>query len=303
MKILVSGSRGLIGSALVDALTSDGHQVTRLVRSAPGVGASEVRWDPDSDRLDLAPLEGFGAVVHLAGEKIEGRWTENKRRRIYDSRVRGTERLCRALAQLSGRPQVLISASAVGYYGSRGDDLLDEGSSPGMGFLSQVCRDWEAATRPASEVGIRVVTPRIGMVLSSTGGALGKVLPIFRWGLGGPLGNGRQYLSWIALDDLTRAIVYALTTEKLDGPINAVAPQPVTNGEFTTALARALHRPALLPVPVFILRAALGPLADELLLASTRAIPCRLAEAGFCFRDAEIGAAFRRLVGSNAAKG
>ena len=302
MKILVSGSRGMIGSALVEALVRDSHQVTRLVRGTPGIGAGEVRWDPYGHRLDPATMEGFDAVVHLAGESIEGRWTEDKKRRIYDSRVRGTELLCRILSQLPARPRVLVSASAVGYYGSRGDDVLDEGSTPGLGFLPQVCRDWETATQPASNAGIRVVMPRIGMVLSTSGGALPRVLPVFRLGLGGPLGTGRQYMSWITLDDLTRAIVYALGNESLSGPVNAVAPQPVTNWEFTTALARAMHRFALLPVPSFILRAALGLLADELLLSSTRALPRRLVDAGFSFQDAEIDAALQRLVGGGETK-
>ena len=302
MKILVSGSRGLIGSALVDLLTRDGHEVVRLVRGTPGIGAGEVRWDPNGHRLDPLTMEGFDAVIHLAGESIEGRWTEEKKRRIYDSRVRGTELLCRILSQLSAKPRVLVSASATGYYGSRGDDVLDEGSTPGLGFLPQVCRDWEAATRLAADSGIRVVTPRIGMVLSTAGGALARILPVFRFGLGGPLGNGRQYMSWITLDDLTQAIAYTLTNESLAGPVNAVSPQPVTNWKFTTALARALHRLALVPAPSFVLRAALGPIADELLLASTRALPRRLLDAGFAFRDAEIDSALRRLVGNQAAK-
>jgi uncharacterized protein (TIGR01777 family) len=302
MKILVSGSRGLIGSALVEALVGGGHQVTRLTRGTPGVGGGEVRWDPYGHRLDPATMEGFDAVVHLAGENIEGRWTEDKKRRIYDSRVRGTELLCRILSQLSARPRVLVSASAVGYYGSRGDDVLDEGSTPGLGFLPQVCRDWEAATQPASEAGIRVVMPRIGMVLSRTGGALHRMLPVFRLGLGGPLGSGRQYMSWITLDDLVGAMIFALGNESLSGPVNAVAPRPVTNWEFTTALARAMHRFALLPMPSFVLRAALGPMADELLLSSARVLPRRLLDAGFQFQDAEMDGALERLVGGGETK-
>jgi uncharacterized protein (TIGR01777 family) len=197
---------------------------------------------------------------------------------------------------------VLVSASAVGYYGSRGDDVLDEGSTPGLGFLPQVCRDWESATQPASDAGIRVVMPRIGVVLSTAGGALPRMLPVFRLGLGGPLGTGRQYMSWITLDDLARVILYALDNETLSGPVNAVGPKPVTNWEFTTALARALHRFALLPVPSFVLRAALGPMADEFLLSSTRALPRRLVDAGFNFQDAEIGGALQRLVGEGEKK-
>jgi len=302
MKILVSGSRGLIGSALVDVLVRDGHEVTRLVRGTPGAVAGEVRWDPNGQRLEPSTIDGFDAVVHLAGENIQGQWTTEKKQRISDSRVLGTGLLGKTLAHSPVRPRVLVSVSAVGYYGSRGGDVLDEGSPPGLGFMPQVCRDWESAAQPASEAGIRVVTPRIGMVLSMAGGALPRMLPPFRFGLGGRLGDGRQYMSWITLDDLTRAIVFALTNESLSGPINAVSPQPVTNREFTAALARALHRPALLPVPPFVLRAVFGSLADELLLASVRVLPRRLFDAGFSFHDADLADALQRLVGEAAQK-
>jgi hypothetical protein len=297
MKILLSGASGFIGSALVAKLASEGHELVRLVRAEPKPGEPEIRWDPAAGRLDPASVEGFDAVVHLAGENIaEGRWTEAKKTRIRESRVRGTELVARTLARLANRPDVLVSASAIGFYGDRGDAELDEGSSRGSGFLCEVCRQWEGASRLAGDAGIRVVQLRTGLVLSASGGGLARMLPMFQLGLGGPLGSGRQYVSWITRDDLVAAVRHVLVTDTLQGPVNAVAPQPVTNREFTRALGRALHRPACVPVPGFVLRAALGEMADELLLASTRVLPRRLLQTGFRFGDGDLQAALRRLL-------
>jgi uncharacterized protein (TIGR01777 family) len=300
MKILVSGASGLIGSALVAELAHDGHEVTRLVRSEPKPGQPEVSWDPAAGRLDAASVEGFDAAMHLAGESIaKGRWTAARKARIRDSRVRGTELLARTLAGAARPPKVLVSASAVGFYGDGGEEELDEESPPGDGFLPEVCREWEGATGPAAEAGIRVVFMRMGMVLSARGGALAKMLPVFRLGVGGPLGSGRQYLSWITLDDLARAFRHVLSTESLRGPVNAVAPRPVTNREFTRALGRTLRRPAVIPAPAFALRAALGPMADALLLASARVVPRRLLDSGFRFNDPDVEGALRRVLAAD----
>ena len=297
MNILVTGASGLIGPALVGKLSDAGHEVTRLVRSAPNPERREIPWDPAAARLDAASVEGFDAVVHLAGESIgQGRWTAAKKERILTSRVQGTRLLAETLARLTRPPAVLVSASAIGYYGDRGEEELDEQRPPGSGFLPDVCRQWEAAAEPAGEAGIRVVHPRIGLVLSASGGALAKMLPVFRWGLGGPLGTGRQYVSWITLEDLVRAMDYLIATDSLSGPVNAVAPNPVTNRQFTRALGRALRRPARLPAPAFALRAMLGQMADALLLASTRVRPRRLVDSGFSFGDPQLEEALGRLL-------
>lgn len=297
MKILLSGASGFIGSALVAGLGGEGHEVIRLVRAEPRPGEPEIGWDPGAGRLDAASLEGFDAVVHLAGESIaEGRWTRAKKTRIRDSRVRGTELLARTLARVKDRPGVLVSASAIGFYGDRGDQELDEQSPRGNGFVPELCRQWEGASRTAGEVGIRVVQLRMGLVLSPTGGALARMLPAFRLGLGGPLAGGRQYVSWITLDDLADVVRHVLVTDRLQGPVNAVAPQPATNREFARTLGRALGRPAWVPVPRFALRAMLGEMADGLLLASTRVVPRRLLDTGFHFGDADLAGALERLL-------
>jgi len=298
MKTLISGASGLIGSALTAGLAEAGHAVTRLVRREPKPGQPEISWDPAAGRLEPALLEGFDGVVHLAGESIaQGRWTRAKKDRIVESRVRGTELLAAALASLSDGPKVWVSASAIGFYGNRGDEELDERSGPGSGFLADVCRRWELATGPAVEAGIRVVPLRISMVLSTQGGALRKMLPVFRWGLGGRLGSGRQYVSWITLDDLVEAIRHALVTDSVDGPTNASAPEPVTNREFTRALGWVLGRPAWAPVPGFALRTMLGEMADELLLSSARVVPRRLLDSGFAFRSGSLKAALESVLG------
>jgi hypothetical protein len=298
MKILISGATGLIGSALVPLLTTGGHQVTRLVRSQPNPGTAEILWHPEAGIVDTQRLEGLDAVVHLAGENIAGgRWTAQQKAKIRDSRVRGTQVLCEALAQLAHPPTVLVCASAVGYYGHRGEEVLREESTPGKGFLAEVCRAWEAATAAAEQKGIRVVHLRFGMVLSTNGGALAKMLLPFRWGLGGPLGSGRQYWSWMALDDAIGALHHALVTDTLQGPVNAVAPHPVTNYEFTKVLGRVLKRPTLFPVPAFAARLVFGEMANDLLLASTRVEPTRLLATGYVFRYPELADALRHLLG------
>ena len=299
MRVAVSGSTGLVGSEAVASLSAAGHDVVRLVRRDPAPGEKAVRWDTGKREVDAAGLEGIDAVVHLAGENIaSGRWNAARKAAIRDSRVNGTRLLCETLAGLARPPKTFVSASAVGYYGDRGEESLTEGIPHGTGFLAEVCREWEAASAPAARKGIRVVTLRIGMVLSPKGGALARMLPLFRAGLGGVIGGGRQYVSWVALDDLPNILLHALQRGDLSGPVNAVAPRPVTNREFTEALGKALSRPTPLPVPAFALRLAVGrEMADGLLLASARVLPRRLEETGYRFRFPELGGALRHLLG------
>ena len=296
MKIVVTGASGLVGSRLVPSLEAKGHEVLRLVRNAPA-GPREVRWDPSKGTVDAAALEGVDAAVHLAGENLaEGRWTEEKKRRIRESRVKGTKLISETLAGLARKPEVLVSASAVGFYGDRGAEVLTEESAPGDDFLADVCREWERATAAAEGAGIRVVHTRFGVILSGEGGALKKMLFPFRMGVGGKLGSGRQYVSWVAIDDAVGAIEYALENKRLRGPVNVVAPQPVTNYEFTKALGGALSRPTIFPVPVFALRLLFGEMADATLLASQRADPSRLKESGFVFKHPDITGALRHVL-------
>ncbi len=285
MKVAVTGSHGLIGSALVASLEADGHEVVRVVRG-PG------------DVLDVGGLGGVEAVVHLAGEGIaERRWTPAQKEKIRHSRIMGTDLLARRLAELTPRPAVLVSGSAVGYYGNGGDDKLDEESPNGSGFLAELVRDWEAATAPASDAGIRVACIRTGIVQSPKGGALKRQLPLFKFGLGGRLGPGRQYQSWIAIDDEVSAIRHVLNTDDLSGPVNLTAPNAVTNAEFTATLASVLRRPALLPVPRFGLALVLGrELVDEALLFSQRVMPRRLEQSGYQFHYPSLEGAFRALL-------
>jgi uncharacterized protein (TIGR01777 family) len=298
MKVLLSGSSGLVGSALIPFLTDAGHQLVRLVRSQPKDEASEVRWDPGAGDIDAGGLKGVDAAVHLAGESIAaGRWTAAKKDRILESRVKGTRLLAETLAGLEQRPKALVSASAVGYYGDRGEEALSEESASGSAFLSEVCRQWEAATEPAAGAGIRVVNLRFGVMLSTAGGALPRLLTPFRLGVGGRLGSGKQFMPWIALDDVTAALLHALTTETLHGPVNAVAPQAVTNREFTKTLGRVLGRPTLFPMPACAARLAFGQMADELLLASQRVEPAKLLASGYRFRFPELEGALRHLLG------
>lgn len=286
MRILVSGSTGLLGSLLVERARARGDEVVPLVRRD---GEAGVRWDPANGRIE-GDVSGFDAVVHLAGENIAGRrWNEAFKARVKDSRVDGTRLLAQALADCAQPPKVLVCASATGIYGNRGDEVLDESSEPGEGFLAEVGRAWEAAADPARAAGIRVVHVRVGIVLSREGGALAKMLTPFKLGLGGRIGPGTQYWSWITRADVVRAFLFAVDREDLRGPVNAVAPGPVTNAEFTKVLGRALGRPTVLPLPAFAARLMMGrEMADELLLASVRARPAVLEAAGFEFETPEL---------------
>jgi uncharacterized protein (TIGR01777 family) len=301
MRVIVTGSTGLVGGALVRSLLADGHEVTRLVRGdaqgfrAPGTAA--VHWNPDGGAIDAKELEGHDAAVHLAGESIaDGRWDEGKKRRILESRVKGTRLFAETLAGLERKPGVLVSASATGFYGNRGAEVLREESASGDDFLSEVCREWEKATLAASRAGIRVAHVRIGVVLSADGGALPKMLTPFKLSLGGRVGSGRQYMSWITLEDLIGVIKRALTDESLRGPVNAVAPNAVTNEEFTKAIGRVLGRPTFLSMPAFAARLAFGEMADALLLSGSRVEPARLTEAGYEFKHPEIEGALRHVL-------
>ncbi len=305
MRVLVSGSTGLIGGALGPLLSTGGHEVVPLTRGKHGQAdqredaPTAVSWRPAEGQLDAADVEGFDAVVHLAGESIAGgRWTEVKKARILDSRVKGTRLLCETLARLERKPRVLAAASAIGFYGNRGEEELTEESPAGEGFLADVCRQWEEATQPAAEAGIRVVNVRIGVVLSPLGGALKMMLRAFRLGLGGKVGGGGQWVGWITRDDVARAIVHTLVTGDLAGPVNLTSPRAVTNLEMTKALGRVLRRPTILPAPRFALRAVLGQMADELLLQSARVAPEKLRASGFEFRDPELEPALRRMLGA-----
>ncbi len=294
MNILVSGGTGLIGSALIPELEAVGHGVKRLTRK-PRSG-EDIRWDHDAGTIE-GDLAGFDAVVHLGGESIaEGRWTPEKKRRILESRQKGTRLLAEKIAGLRGPPSVMVSASAVGYYGDRGNELLTEESEPGTMFLSEVCKEWEAAAEPAREAGVRVVHPRFGIVLSTEGGALGTTLPIFKLGGGGKIGSGRQYWSWVSLDDVVGAIVHALYSDALSGPMNVVAPDPPTNAEYTNVLGHVLGRPTFFAVPASMARVALGGMADDLLLASARVEPAKLEETGYEYRYPGLEGALRHLL-------
>jgi uncharacterized protein len=294
-RVLVSGASGLIGAALLASFEPLNTQVVRLVRGRVS-NATQVSWDPLAP-LSPAAVSGFDAVVHLAGESIVGRWTEEKRSAIRDSRVLGTRRLTAALAQCDVKPRVLVCASAIGFYGNRGDEILGEKSPVGRGFLPEVCSEWEDATAPAAAAGIRTVNIRIGLVLSAKGGALAKMLTPFKLGLGGRIGSGRQWWSWIHLDDIVGGIQHAIRTESLSGAVNLVSPNPVRNAEFTKVLASVLGRPAIFPVPEFALRLAFGQMAaEELLLASQRVEPGKLLASGSAFRFGGLRAALENLV-------
>ncbi|MDA1044357.1 MAG: TIGR01777 family oxidoreductase [Verrucomicrobia bacterium] len=281
MNILITGASGFVGVALAGHLHQQGHTTLSLAR---GSRRSPPSWDPALGRIDLSGLPALDAVVHLAGENVAGgRWSAERKARILDSRTAGTRLLAEALSALTPRPGILISASGIGYYGTRPDETLDEASSQGQGFLAEVCRAWEAAADPARESGIRVVHPRIGMVLASHGGALGKMLLPFRLGLGGVVGSGQQVYSWISLRDTTRALMTLIEQNDIQGPVNLCAPNPVTNREFTRALGKALHRPTLCPLPAVVARTLLGEMADALLLSGQRALPAVLTRSGFTF--------------------
>jgi uncharacterized protein (TIGR01777 family) len=292
MNVLLTGASGLIGSAVAPVLESSGHRVFKM-RRGEGPGAT---WNPAEGQIDLAPALPLDAVIHLAGENIGARWTAERKRRIRESRVAGTRLLAETLASLPSRPKVLVCASATGFYGDRGDEWLDESSPPGSGYLAEVCRDWEAAATPAEAAGIRVVRLRFGLVLARQGGALAKMLPAFRIGLGGRLGNGRHYWSWIALQDAVAALLHALSCESLCGPVNAVSPQPVTNREFTATLGRALRRPTIFAMPRFAVNLLFGEMGREAMLASCRARPAKLLTGGFQFQAPDLETALRRTL-------
>lgn len=297
MKVAVSGASGLIGSALVPALAKDGHEVVRLVRR-PASSPSEISWDPAKKQLDPASLNGVDAVIHLAGAGVgDHRWTDEYKAEIMDSRVLGTETISRAIAEADTGPRVLVSGSAIGYYGDRGAEVLTEQSSPGTGFLAEVVVAWEAATHAAEAAGARVTHARTGLVMSKSGGAWGRLLPIMRLGVGGNLGSGQQYWSFISLRDEVRALIHCMDSSSLTGAVNLVAPHAVTNAEATRVLAKAIGRPAFLPVPKFALRAAVGEFASDI-LGSQNVVPDKLTESGFTWEDPTIEKATATLLAS-----
>jgi uncharacterized protein (TIGR01777 family) len=303
MKILMVGASGLVGSALVPALRQQGHQVVTLVRR-PVRRDDEIAWNPAAGELAPAVLATTDAIVNLAGENIAAdRWTAARKEALRRSRLDSTRTLVRATARAEPRPRVLVNASAIGFYGDRGDDVLTEDSPAGRGFLPELCAEWETEAQAAASLGVRVVRLRLGVVLAREGGALARLLPLFRLGLGGRLGDGRAWMSWIELDDLVRVVVAALTDPRLEGAINAVAPGPVTNRAFTAALGRVLHRPAILPVPRWLLQLVYGEMAGATLFASARVTPARLGATGFAFRQPDIVAALRYAIGSGGSAG
>jgi uncharacterized protein len=295
--VAVTGSHGFVGSALVPALRRAGHRVVRLVRGQPK-SADELRWDPEAGTVDAAGLEGIGGVVHLAGAGIgDKRWTDARKRLILESRTKGTTLLARTLAQLARPPSVLVSASATGYYGDRGDEPLDEQSAPGNDFVAGVCVQWEAATAPAADAGIRVARTRSGIILGREGGVFPRMLLPFRLGLGGRMGSGRQYMSWISIDDEVGAILHALVQERVAGPVNLTGPRPVTNAEFTKTLGRVLHRPTAIPTPLLPLRALYGSeLVQHLLVEGQRVLPKQLEQTGYEFARPTLEEALRAVV-------
>lgn len=295
MRILITGATGLVGRALSSLLRQQTHEVVQLTRSAAGAG--KPRWNPDVGEIDVTGLEGFDAVIHLAGEPIaDAKWSPEKKARIRDSRIKGTRLLSDSLARLAARPKVLISASAIGIYGDRGDEVLTEESGPGSDFLSEVGVAWESGAQFAADAGIRVVNARFGIVLSADGGALHEMIKPMKMGIGGPLGNGRQWMSWIDIDDLCAAILHLTQTDSVHGPVNLVAPNPVTNRDFTRTLARVIHRPAFIPAPAPALRLMFGEMADAILLSSQRVQPRRLMDSGYRFRYTHLEDSLRHLL-------
>jgi uncharacterized protein (TIGR01777 family) len=293
-RILVSGVSGPIGAALLPSLKTRGYEVTRLVRG-PVTGEGQIYWDPGKT-ITPETVSGFDAVIHLAGETIVGRWTKTKKMKIRDSRIVGTSRLAEALAQAKDKPDVFVCGSAIGYYGNRGDEVLNENSEPGTGFLPDVCREWEAATHAAAGAGIRTVQMRTGVVLSPKGGALGKMLTPFKMGIGGRIGDGRQWMSWIDVQDMVGATHHILKSELLQGPVNMVAPKPVTNAEFTQTLAGVLSRPAIFPLPAFVVKLAFGEMGETVLLGSQRVEPSQLVMSGYPFRFSSLKASLENIL-------
>ncbi|WP_039357418.1 TIGR01777 family oxidoreductase [Candidatus Protochlamydia amoebophila] len=298
MKILVTGSSGLIGSALIPFLKLGQHQIAKLVRKKTGLKSGEIAWDLEKGIINPELLEGVEAVIHLAGENIASIWTEKKKKQILESRVKGTKLLCQNLICLKSPPEVLISSSAIGYYGDHSDQILTEHSPKGQGFLADVCQQWEAATQSATEAGIRTVFLRTGIVLSTQGGALKSMLTPFKLGLGGELGSGKQYMSWISIDDLIGIIYYVIRQKELQGAINAVSPNPVTNREFTKILGNVLHRPTFFKIPTFVLKWIVGEMAEEVLLKSRRVIPEILEDKGFRFDHPNLKEALQSILTS-----
>jgi uncharacterized protein len=297
-RVLVSGASGPIGKALLPTLRANGAHITRLVRNSAQPTYSDeqtIPWHPEQP-LSADALSGFDAVIHLAGESIVGRWTEPKKSKIRDSRVIGTRNLAQSLAQAKHRPQIFLCSSAIGYYGNRGDEPLTEESAPGSGFLAEVCQEWEAATHPAAEAGIRTVAIRTGVVLSREGGALAKMLPAFKMGVGGKIGDGRQWMSWIDVQDLVGAIHHILKSDLLYGPVNMVAPRPVTNAEFTQTLASVLSRPAVFPMPAFAVKLLFGEMGETVLLGSQRVEPTQLVSSGYPFRFRDLRASLQNTL-------
>jgi uncharacterized protein (TIGR01777 family) len=298
MRILVSGSTGFLGTALVETLEGQGHAVTRLVRpgtaqrSASSVLAQDIAWDPVTGQFGAAAAEGAEALIHLAGASIaEGRWNTSRKQLLRTSRIDATRNLVGALAKLQRPPRVIVAASAIGYYGNRGDETLNEASAPGSDFLAELCREWEAETARGAEFGARVVNLRLGIILAAHGGALPRMALPFKLGAGGRLGDGRQWMSWLSLPEVVSIIQFALANSGLSGPVNAVTPNPVRNSEFTAALAKSLHRPALFPAPAFALRLALGEMADALLLPSQKVMPSKLVDSGYRFLQPDLASA------------
>ena len=298
MKVLVTGASGFIGQRIVKALAKQRHEILRLTRSAADPGdPRSIHWNIEAGELDPAALEGLDAVIHLAGENLSAkRWTPAFKAQILESRVKGTQLLLSALERTAVKPKAFIAAAAIGYYGNRGAQELSEDSEAGTDFLAQVCQAWEAETSKASALGCRVVQLRIGMVLGKEGGALGKMLLPFKLGVGGKIGNGKQYYSWISVEDLQRAFLFAVKNEAMSGVYNAVSPNPVTNAQFTSSLARALSRPAFLPMPAFAARLAFGEMADALLLGGQKVTPSRLKAAGFQWEHPFIGEALNKIL-------
>jgi len=302
MRILISGSTGLVGTALVDKLSRDGHMVARLVRrstirkNAASDGAQTVSWDPVAGEFDAAGAEGADALVHLAGASIAGgRWNASRKQLLRTSRIDATRHLMAALAKLQRPPRTIVAASAIGFYGNRSDETLTETSAPGNDFLAGVCREWEAEAARGAEFGARVVNTRFGIILAKHGGALPRMAMPIKLGVGGRLGSGRQWMSWITLDETIRIVEFALANAALTGPVNVVAPNPARNNEFTKVLAKTLHRPALFPAPTFALRLALGEMADALLLVSQRVVPSKLAESGYSFAQPNLAGALEDI--------
>ncbi|HEY9732166.1 MAG TPA: TIGR01777 family oxidoreductase [Drouetiella sp.] len=301
MKVAITGATGMVGSALTKRLKQEGDEVVTYIRNASANGTTQFTWNPDAGTIDATGLIGCSAVVNLAGENIAAkRWSAEQKEKIRTSRVKGTTLLASSIARMTDRPEVLVSASAIGFYGDRGDETLTENSAPGSGFLAEVCKEWEQSTKAAESAGVRVVRARLGVVLSKDGGALQKMLPIFQMGGGGIIGNGKQYMSWITLDDVVNALVFAIKNKSVSGAVNLVAPNAVRNSEFTDALGHALHRPAVLPLPAFAAKIIMGEMADELLLSSARVEPLALEGNKFGFEFPNLQGALLHTLGKSA---